>query len=603
VGSSGRTGVFSLFLIIFVLILGSFSNAYAEITYSSINHRVDGPPAYCYVEPTNLEITSIQKEQWANEVKRSVKEWNDKLQVSELINKQLWEMKYLGSGKEPLPNCEYPIYWKSWSDDSESWFRVSGVFFWTSVAAFINIYFLGWSYCEVGNESVQCFDWSKIRTGPQKGGTLMHEIGHSIGLDHYFSDNPDVTASWSQLSILPSVMISGISSHADVKQVTNVDIQKVRSIYGSEGFYAFGTAPVPQPTPQPTPQPIPEPIPLPTPKYVPPKIPIEPFEQIHITSSKIEVEKGSTEMIKIIGDISEEEFHRGQSVYLILEKPDGSTETLKIGATGKGHFETTLVFDYNSMRGFYEIWAIYMEERDRSMDIVFEVVTKGAKATSSLEITKEITLSSIVSGIGKFDVSFSDNEYTFSGYLGGYDQYVRLIAENECIVTKEVHNKDYPLSSDRDTEASFTFHQLSQGKPEQCTIHLTLSDFNGILLEQTSFNYKIQTVEKSETPQNFETHPFVLTTKQELVPSWIRDNAKWWSDGQIGDSDFTSGIQFMIKENIISIPDLPEQATKTAEGIPDWVRNNAGWWADGLISDDDFVSGIKYLVEQGIIEV
>jgi len=90
---------------------------------------------------------------------------------------------------------------------------------------------------------------------------------------------------------------------------------------------------------------------------------------------------------------------------------------------------------------------------------------------------------------------------------------------------------------------------------------------------------------------------------QDEIPDWIRNNAKWWSEGAIGDSDFTNGIQFMIKENIISIPDLPEQATETAEGVPDWVRNNAGWWADGLISDDDFISGIKYLVEQGIIRV
>jgi len=72
----------------------------------------------------------------------------------------------------------------------------------------------------------------------------------------------------------------------------------------------------------------------------------------------------------------------------------------------------------------------------------------------------------------------------------------------------------------------------------------------------------------------------------------------------------------MIKENIMVIPDLPEDTLnmelrdeKRAMGlerdvnVPDWVRNNAGWWADGLISDDDFVSGIKYLVEQGIIRV
>jgi len=96
-------------------------------------------------------------------------------------------------------------------------------------------------------------------------------------------------------------------------------------------------------------------------------------------------------------------------------------------------------------------------------------------------------------------------------------------------------------------------------------------------------------------------YPNISTSTQ--LPDWIRNNAGWWADGLIGDSDFTLGIQFMMTENIIVIPDLPEQASETVEGVPLWVRNNAGWWAAGLISDDDFVGGIKYLVEQGIIVV
>ena len=88
------------------------------------------------------------------------------------------------------------------------------------------------------------------------------------------------------------------------------------------------------------------------------------------------------------------------------------------------------------------------------------------------------------------------------------------------------------------------------------------------------------------------------------IPDWIRNNAKWWSEGNIGDSDFVSGIQFMIKERIIDIPDLPEQASEAAqEKVPDWIKTNAGWWADGLISDNDFIKGIQFLVEQGIIKI
>jgi len=63
------------------------------------------------------------------------------------------------------------------------------------------------------------------------------------------------------------------------------------------------------------------------------------------------------------------------------------------------------------------------------------------------------------------------------------------------------------------------------------------------------------------------------------------------------------GIQKLIQDDIISIPDLPAQLSQTAEEIPDWIKNNAGWWADGLISEEDFLNGIKYLVEKGIIRV
>ena len=94
------------------------------------------------------------------------------------------------------------------------------------------------------------------------------------------------------------------------------------------------------------------------------------------------------------------------------------------------------------------------------------------------------------------------------------------------------------------------------------------------------------------------------TLIESIVPDWIKNNAKWWSEGQIGEADFITGIQYMMKEKIIDIPDLPEQASEKAEEkVPDWIKNNAKWWAEGLIGEDDFVNGIKWLVEHGIIRV
>ena len=87
------------------------------------------------------------------------------------------------------------------------------------------------------------------------------------------------------------------------------------------------------------------------------------------------------------------------------------------------------------------------------------------------------------------------------------------------------------------------------------------------------------------------------------VPAWIKNNADWWAKGAIDDDSFVQGIQFMIKENIISIPNLPESSSETAETVPAWIKNNAGWWADGQIDDNSFVQGIEYLVKVGIIKV
>ena len=87
------------------------------------------------------------------------------------------------------------------------------------------------------------------------------------------------------------------------------------------------------------------------------------------------------------------------------------------------------------------------------------------------------------------------------------------------------------------------------------------------------------------------------------IPSWIKNNAGWWADGQIDDKTFVQGIQFLIKEKIMSVPETTPAISADSNEIPVWIKNNAGWWANGQITDDDFVKGIQYLVEQGIIQV
>jgi len=86
------------------------------------------------------------------------------------------------------------------------------------------------------------------------------------------------------------------------------------------------------------------------------------------------------------------------------------------------------------------------------------------------------------------------------------------------------------------------------------------------------------------------------------IPIWVKNNAGWWADDLIGDSDFVSGIQYLITEGIMTIP-VTQSGTSTSQEIPAWIKNNAGWWADDLIGDSDFVSGIQYLITEGIMNI
>ena len=113
----------------------------------------------------------------------------------------------------------------------------------------------------------------------------------------------------------------------------------------------------------------------------------------------------------------------------------------------------------------------------------------------------------------------------------------------------------------------------------------------------------------------FRSEPFFVTSGEKkiieiksqepevIIPSWIRNNAKWWSSDQITTSDFAKGIQYLIEQKIIIIPSTSKGNAETSQVIPLWVKNNAKWWSEGQISDRDFVLGIQYLIQIGIIHV
>ncbi len=88
-----------------------------------------------------------------------------------------------------------------------------------------------------------------------------------------------------------------------------------------------------------------------------------------------------------------------------------------------------------------------------------------------------------------------------------------------------------------------------------------------------------------------------------VIPQWIRNDAKWWQQGQIDDSTFASGIQYLIKQGVIQLPPTASGQSSPGIQIPQWVKANAGLWANGQIDDSTFAAGIQYLIKIGIIAV
>ncbi len=87
------------------------------------------------------------------------------------------------------------------------------------------------------------------------------------------------------------------------------------------------------------------------------------------------------------------------------------------------------------------------------------------------------------------------------------------------------------------------------------------------------------------------------------IPDWIKDNAEWWAAGEIDDSTFVQGIQYLIKDDILKIPPTTPGTGSGLNDIPDWIKDNAEWWAAGEIDDNSFIQGLQFLIKTGIMRI
>ena len=114
-------------------------------------------------------------------------------------------------------------------------------------------------------------------------------------------------------------------------------------------------------------------------------------------------------------------------------------------------------------------------------------------------------------------------------------------------------------------------------------------------IQITVFNSESSLVLKEKFPANPD-----ATFSYTITPNEKFKEGKYIVRAQYGTSKITTEkVSFMIDSNSIT------SAVKSPENneIPDWIKSNAGWWAEGQIDDSSFVQGIQFLIKEGLMTI
>ena len=239
-----------------------------------------------------------------------------------------------------------------------------------------------------------------------------------------------------------------------------------------------------------------------------------------------------------------------------------------------------------------------------SKEMFFELFPKGQKSENGFSLTFDNGYQATVAWERIYgadtDIPFEITFFDDNGELTKDINYAISVSDpNGEIIYQNLGDdtKSYvgiKASEGIDTQQIYI---SSEGMYEM-TLAITgtgISDWENFAIGQTMFEIGKAGIISSAQPS-------APTLVQTSIPEWIKNNAGWWASGEIPDSAFVSGLQWLISNDIMSIPPT-EQGEGSDNVIPGWIKNNAGWWASGDIPDSAFVSGLQWLISNGIMTV
>ena len=157
---------------------------------------------------------------------------------------------------------------------------------------------------------------------------------------------------------------------------------------------------------------------------------------------------------------------------------------------------------------------------------------------------------------------------TFSGTVNKYDEDRSLRisifdSKNNLIVTQKTSvNSDATFS-----HTVILDDEFEEGK------HTVKAQYGNSKATIEIITFEIGSTSQTQIdPPSLELDAGPPDTAIQNIPDWVKNNAGWWAAGQIDDNSFVQGIQFLIKEGIMNVPQPRQTDTSSGAPPPAWYN-------------------------------
>ena len=222
-------------------------------------------------------------------------------------------------------------------------------------------------------------------------------------------------------------------------------------------------------------------------------------------------------------------------------------------------------------------------------------------------------------------ISFNDATELFQN--GNYNQAIVIynqILESEPNNISTLNMKGIAYSNmEHHTKSLKQFYKVLENNPENARALAGMGVGFGNLGEYSESLSYLQKADKANPNNNviknykdiientLKKYPYVATEKptntmkQTIgnIPNWVKQTTNWWAITSISDQKFTDSIQYLIKKELVMIPENKKFVNTNELKMMSSIRNNLNIWSQNETSNEEFYKNVNWLIDNKFIKI